>query len=506
MNSSRREFLGLATFLGIQTSPLSFLTQLNVSSRRGASEEDRDPYLKSVYAPLTEECERPIDARVVSGSLPADLSGTYFRNGPNPLYPSSPHHWFDGDGMIHRIAIEGGQVQYSNRFVQTRALEMEKWLGGKFFPGILETTALSQLHRVAATAWLENSPLKDTSNTDVIFFQNQLISLWWLSGKPYALDPETLEPRGVAQFDGYFGNVSAHARVDPRTGDLFFLDFGKIYPWVKVVSVSSNGQMNWSRKFSLPGPRVFHDILFTENFVILMDFPVGFQMEQGFNISLDRRYPSRIYLIPRDGQSPEIIFETEPCYVLHGLNAYETNGAVEMTVNKFLDPFRKKSPEENPKVPYVGPLRVETRPERWILDLQKSSRLIETSVLDYENTEFPRINDEYLGIKSRFSYHPRLASEGRVLFKGLIKYDWETERKVVLDIPFGKSAEEFVFIPRSTRKSEDDGWIATLVHDFDGGNHFEIYDAHTLDPTPIASIQIPQRIPAGFHSKWVPRV
>lgn len=503
MNHSRRDFLGLAAFLGIQTHPLSGLfygsDQPNEPPRERV--DVGNPYLQEYYAPITEEVF--IENLPITGALPPEISGAYFRNGPNPQHPHHHHHWFDGDGMIHRIGIQDGKANYRNRYVQTQAWSWERsW--GKLFPGIYEVPKLTYGARTAATALLLKSVLKDTSNTDLICFKNQIISLWWLSGVPYSLDPETLEPMGAFNFKGYNGNVSAHARIDPRTGDLFFLDFSQILPWVCVVAVDSTGAFKWKRRFDLPAPRVYHDILFTENYVVLMDFPVGLQPKAG--ICLDRSYASRVILIPRDGVSPEIVFETESCYVLHGLNAYEQNGAVLLSVSKFDDPFGRSNPAEEPVIPYVGSLRVKTRPVLWVLDLQGGSRTIREEVLDDENTEFPRINDEYLGIPSRYSYHPRLAPEKTVKFNGLIKHNWKTGEKQVLELPKGQIGEEFVFIPRSSRRSEDDGWLVSMVRDTaeNGANEFVVYDAESLNPEPVAKVSIPCRVPFGFHSKWVP--
>ena len=49
----------------------------------------------------------------VTGELPADLVGGYFRNGPNPVHqPKNRHHPFDGDGMLHGVYFKDGQVSY----------------------------------------------------------------------------------------------------------------------------------------------------------------------------------------------------------------------------------------------------------------------------------------------------------------------------------------------------------------------------------------------------------
>ncbi|MEH6593618.1 MAG: carotenoid oxygenase family protein, partial [Halioglobus sp.] len=45
-----------------------------------------NPYLHGVYAPTLDEMS--VDELTVTGELPADLVGAYFRNGPNPVFES----------------------------------------------------------------------------------------------------------------------------------------------------------------------------------------------------------------------------------------------------------------------------------------------------------------------------------------------------------------------------------------------------------------------------------
>ena len=57
----------------------------------------------------------------VRGTIPAELKGTLFRNGPGRLERGGQwvHHPFDGDGMISAFRFEGGQARLTNRFVRT---------------------------------------------------------------------------------------------------------------------------------------------------------------------------------------------------------------------------------------------------------------------------------------------------------------------------------------------------------------------------------------------------
>jgi carotenoid cleavage dioxygenase len=81
-----------------------------------------NPFLNFPFAPIRMECE----ARdlIIEGEVPAELSGTFYRNGPNQRFnPRGDYHLFAGDGMVHAFHIEDGKVDYVNRWVRTA-----KWL------------------------------------------------------------------------------------------------------------------------------------------------------------------------------------------------------------------------------------------------------------------------------------------------------------------------------------------------------------------------------------------
>ena len=58
------------------------------------------------------------------------------------------------------------------------------------------------------------------------------------------------------------------------------------------------------------------------------------------------------------------------------------------------------------------------------------------------------------------------------------------------------------------RTGEDDGYLITFVHDEnahgEAGSELVIYNARTMSNQPVARVPMPQRVPYGFHSTWVP--
>src|SRR5205085_728614 len=93
------------------------------------------------------------------------------------------------------------------------------------------------------------------------------------------------------------------------------------------------------------GPRLPHDMAFTERYSILNDLPVFWDAELlKRNIHVVRKHegiPSRFAIIPRHGGDIRW-FEAEPTYVLHWLNAYEDGDEI------VLDGYFQENPTPGP--------------------------------------------------------------------------------------------------------------------------------------------------------------
>ena len=76
-------------------------------------------HLQGNFAPVFEE-RTDVDLEV-TGAIPPQLRGRFFRNGSNPQTGESPH-WFFGNGMIHGVELKDGKATwYRNRYVRTPA-------------------------------------------------------------------------------------------------------------------------------------------------------------------------------------------------------------------------------------------------------------------------------------------------------------------------------------------------------------------------------------------------
>jgi carotenoid cleavage dioxygenase len=106
-----------------------------------------------------------------------------------------------------------------------------------------------------------------------------------------------------------------------------------------------------------------------------------------------------------------------------------------------------------------------------------------------------------MGRKSRYAYNSCVPH-----YEGLVKYDTERGTSEKYLFGAGRTSNEAPFAPRLGAKDEDDGYVVTFVADLNAHNTGEviILDAKNFAAGPIARVQIPQRVPTGFHSTWIP--
>ncbi len=107
--------------------------------------------------------------------------------------------------------------------------------------------------------------LKDSSNTDIVFHQGRLLTTWYLCGQPYTMDPLSLETLGAQTFlDTLTGDVMAHPKVDERTGELFWFDYGPKPPYLRYGVIGPQGTVDHLVDLDLPGARLPHDMAITD--------------------------------------------------------------------------------------------------------------------------------------------------------------------------------------------------------------------------------------------------
>ncbi len=481
--------------------------QIHERFESGLPADDDHPYRTGVWRPQTTEYDA-WDLDVV-GEIPSDLCGVYLRNTENPLLPAiERYHPFDGDGMLHTIAFAGGEAKYHNRFVRTDGFVAEREAGKHLWAGIAENPKLARRE----DGWGARPRMKDASSTDVVVHNGVALSSFWLCGDLYRFDPWTLEALGKEEFCGEFPRegISAHPKIDANTGEMLFFNYGTEAPYMHYGVVDARGKLAHYIDVPLPGPRLPHDMAFTENFAILNDCPMFWDpdaMRAGqYRTRFFPELATRFGVFPRRGATEDVRwFEAEPTYVLHWTNAFEDGDEV------VLDGFFQStpSPEILPEFSasqnlfrYLDLHSMGARAHRWRFNL-KTGACSEEPFSD-RIQEFGMINGQYAGRRYRYAYNA-LPAKGWFGFEGIIKLDREKGTEEVVKLPAGVYASETAMAPRVGATAEDDGYLVTFTMDTNRDrSECLVLNAASPNDEPIARISLPERMSSGTHAFWQP--
>ncbi|MCC5885984.1 MAG: carotenoid oxygenase family protein [Gammaproteobacteria bacterium] len=442
-----------------------------------AVEKSVPVHLRGNGRPVAEE--RTLENLEVVGSIPPELDGRYVRNGANPLSGFSAHPFF-GDGMLHGVRLRDGRAQwYRNRYVQTPFIRDPE-------RDMLDPSAARDMTASKA-------------NTHVVGHAGRILALE--EGHfPYVVDGN-LETVGPTDFDGKLpGSFTAHPKICPVTGEMFAFGYSAMPPYLRYLRVAADGRMVQTEDISVGGPTMMHDFNLTRNHVIFMDLPAVFDLSLAMRgdmpIRWDDSYPARLGVMPRDGGDADVRwYDIDPCYVFHPMNAYEEDGRIVIDVARFSHIWRDSSMD--------FPL-----PNLWRWTLDTRSGQVREEQVDDRPAEFPRVADDRIGLKHRYGYMMGMTAafgaDPMTTSGTLLKYDRERGSCTELSLGRGCTPGEPVFVPAAGAADEDAGYLMTFVHDADSdSSRFVIFDAASMDATPVASIALP-RIPSGFHGSWIP--
>ncbi len=428
-------------------------------------------------AVTTEETFTDLD---VTGTVPPELSGLFVRNGSNPP-TGTALHWFLGDGMVHGVRLERGRASwYRNRYVRTPVAEAGRdilTMGGP--PG----------------------RANNQSNVSVVHHAGRLLTLGEV-GWPFELSTADLSTVGPWDYGGLLGEtMTAHPKIDPETGRLHFFGYEFLRPALTYYAADPTGRLDVVSPIAVDAATMVHDFAITDRDAVFWIGPVMFGADAAnpypeIPFHWDAAGPCRVGVMPLDGAGGAIRWvDVPPCYVFHGLSAHRDGDDVVLRVHRLEEAFGR----QGDLVPsYLTEWRIGTGgPALTFAEEQVSDRTMDLPAHDRRHTGRP-VRHGWCTTTT-----PPEAAHGFEL-AGICHVDLRTGSEDVWDPGDDVRGGEPVFVPAGGDAAEGEGWLLTYVWDrTTDRSALAVFDAQAVAGGPVGRIELPTRVPFGFHGLWI---
>ncbi|MCC7534618.1 MAG: carotenoid oxygenase family protein [Deltaproteobacteria bacterium] len=451
--------------------------------------------------------EHGFEPLTTEGTIPKELRGTFYRNGPAlyELFGRPYVHYFDGDGAISAFRFRDGRVEGAVRVTETPDLTEERRAGRALY-GSGFTKGPLWRKRVFARA-------KNPTNIHVLAIGRKLWAMPEM-GVPIAIDPETLSTRGPDPFGGVLRQMTnAHCRTDPESGVTYTSGLSmemSMTTSLHVYAFDASGAARHLTSVPLGGFVVMlHDFALTKRWLVFVAHPVRVRLLPViFGLSAPAEpmqwrpeLGSEVLLVERAPPHRVTRFRMDTFFHFHFANAFDRDDGTVVTDVCAYDTM------DAPEVMNVIDARsgrawvrgAKSRLDRITLDparMKGDRETIASEVVDFPTTAARAQTHDY-----RYVY-PMLTREHRDL---VAKLDVQTGDVEVGDLGRWRCPGEASFVPRDGATGEDDGWLLTLAYDAERHRSgVAILDAARIGEGAIGWAWMEQHVPFPIHGCFVP--
>lgn len=513
------------------------------TDKYGVFDQDRD--WGFAYSSVPAEACSSYEIHDVEGQVPADIRGAFYKIGPGNFEREGRRyeHVLDGDGFIAAFHFDNGRVHYKGRFVETEYFKDETMHDKIKYRNIFGT---QRAGGIFANAF--DLTMKNVANTNILKWGGRLFALWE-GGRPYEVDPVTLETLKQTS-DGPFRNLGhPESRIRGITidhGGIWdtLLRVGRTFtahPHVlhddtlvafaaetnaktkeevlEFVEYNNLWETKSSVRFSYPDVLSPHDFAVSESYYCFFQNPVESMDTLPYLLGMKSpsqvmqlllQKPTKLWLVSRQDDSKHFSVNVPPYFNIHNVaKAEEKDGKLYLYSNGWDLCDRRYFPSSSQSVPYLGSwagpypdcINGISPPAllfRTVIDLQTQQLVSHDEVVPGLVIEFP-LQDErepdilYLSMAS--TNYTALPSTGvcRVDLSTGVAQHWWADNRVFTN--------ESVPIPK--KNGEKGSWILTPLYDT-GKKRFTlaILDSENFEAGPICRLNLKHHVSYGLHSTF----
>ncbi len=501
----RRQFIhraAISMLAGAAGSVLPRISLADVASWKEsfAAALEKKPWLLAFRTASADAFQADAD---VSGRIPEELTGTFYRNGParHEIGDFRYHHWFDGDGMIQAWRIAPDGVSHASRMIATRKYLAETDAGRALYPGFASVPPNPKP--------VTSADQINVGNISVLAHHGKLLALWE-AGSPWEINPDDLTTEGIYQFSAETKGLpfSAHPRVEPD-GTLW--NFGYVSAAKKLVfwHIEASGKLKKVGLIDCDPISAPHDFVVTEKHLVMLIPPFNFEPD-GSTTFLDAHQwhpdqPTRVLVVDKNDFSNYRFLELPAQWVFHYGNAWEdAAGVIRFDAARAPDPLAMIDSFRDVMRGEVTATEEATHYE-YRIDL-KQGTVSEAPLLSLGTaSEFPVIDPRVSG--RRYSRLVMLTSHGEApyaMLNEVSSFNMNSGHLDTFRYPADVIPEEHLYVPKLSNAPESGGWVVGTGLNFkEERTELRIFDADHLSDGPLAVATLPYALPMGLHAKFV---
>jgi carotenoid cleavage dioxygenase len=423
--------------------------------------------------------------------------------------------------MVARFNFEKGAVDFDIRYVHTDRYLAERKarraLFGKYRNPFTDDPSVEGVDRTLA-------------NTTPVWHAGRLF-MTKEDGLGHEINPHTLETAGKWTYGGALKSetFTAHPRVDPKTGELFFFGYeagGLCDPNIAYCIADKDGNLVSEQWFEQPYLSTIHDFVITEKYAIFPIFPTLADLERikagGPHWAHRQDLESWVGIMPRYGKVEEMKWIKGPVGVscFHEVNGYDDGTQVHLDLcltNSNAFPFMREAGGID-----IAQQDLQGGLVRWTIDLSADEPAIQERPLG-PSGDLPRLRDADQGRAYNHAWYLSMNPQGGppmpggpvgMNFNALIRIDVGNGGLEVMGVPPGAAISEPAHVPSS--QAGHDGWLLSVV---DIPNHPDpsqqvpgeytselwVIEADNPAKGPIAKVRTGLPLRSQVHGAWVSR-
>jgi len=508
----------------------------------GAAEEAR--YWGFAYGGIDEDqaCKSYVISDI-EGQIPSELhGGTLYKVGPAKFQRGDQkyEHVLDGDGFCAAISFEDATTaRYTGRFVETEYFEAEQERDEVLYRNVFGTQRAG-----GPLANAGDIVLKNVANTAILKWNERLFVLWE-AGRPYELDPVTLETlpftnsgplanmecrmRGVTTGNDIVDRIMGagrsftahpHIRNDTLVAFTSANNVQTDEASLKFTEYDSKWQVIQSLKYGQRGPPPHDFCLATDHYVFFQNpygkmdtlpYIMGQKAPTQVMQLLLQQTPTKLHIVPRNGDEA-VVVDVPPYFNIHNVaESFESvneNGDRIMTVysNGWDLQDERYFPKNQPSVPFLGAWGG-SYPDFCDKDIVPPALLYRTTVNIDKGTLVDH-SEVFPGTVVEFpTQDPR---DKHIIYYSLATRDAESLPSVGLcRIDTADDSIDEWWAPLGTftgecsavaKEDAPGSWLVTMLYDTDKRKtRVAVFDSENVQQGPICRLNLNHHVTYGLH-------